>query len=275
MHPASSSERPAPLWPPHEVRTVCATFLALADEAAPGLVEGLYLRGSIAFGEWHAGRSDIDYVVVLAGRPGPGESALLEQVHARLAETFPRPPFDGFHLTWEDLAAGPVQVPDLPCTQAGLFHAEERLDVNPVSWHELAGRGVRVRGPDVVELDVWTDQHALREHTHANLEGYWAHEAAQLLLFPVEAARPDIVTWFVLGVPRLHHLLATDRLTTKDGAGAYAVEAFGEQWRLLVAEALTFRATGVALGAIEADELSAQVIEFTGSVIESGLAIRP
>ena len=32
-----------------EVRAVTDTFLSLADEAAPGLVEGLYLHGSIGF----------------------------------------------------------------------------------------------------------------------------------------------------------------------------------------------------------------------------------
>ena len=50
MHPADRWERPAPDWPPHEVRTVCDAFLAAVDDALPGFVEGLYLHGSLASG---------------------------------------------------------------------------------------------------------------------------------------------------------------------------------------------------------------------------------
>ena len=122
-------------------------------------------------------------------------------------------------------------------------------------------------------LQVWTDQQVLRAHTHGNLESYWAQEAATLRQFPDEASRPDVVSWCVLGVPRLHHLLATDRLTSKDGAGRHAVEAFGERWRPLVAEALAYRATGERAGALPDDRLSAAVIEFTDLVVRSGLEI--
>ncbi len=54
---------------PSQVRQVTDLFLSLADEAMPGLVEGLYLRGSLGFGEWYDDRSDIDYVAVLSDRP--------------------------------------------------------------------------------------------------------------------------------------------------------------------------------------------------------------
>jgi hypothetical protein len=252
---------------------VCENYLDLVDEAAPGLVEGLYLRGSLGFGEWYAGRSDIDFVAVTAARPDARQVEVLRAVHERLGDLFPAPAYDGFYATWDDLAKSAYQCPDVPCTLGGQWDDEGRFEVSPVSWHELAWHGVTIRGPRLDQVDVWTDQQALRAYTHANLREYWAGEVSALRQFPAEASRPDVVAWFVLGIPRLHHLLATDRLTSKDGAGRHAVEAFGERWRPLVAEALAYRATGERAGAIADDRLAAELVEFADLVVEAGLKI--
>ncbi|HLN75420.1 MAG TPA: hypothetical protein VK204_00165 [Nocardioidaceae bacterium] len=260
---------------PRPVREVTGLFLSLVDEAAPGLVEGLYLHGSLGFGEWYDGRSDIDYVAVLADRPDEKSVDLLRKVHDEVSSTFQRPPFDGFHLTWDDLARSPYSCPDLPCTQAGFFYDEARLDVHPVTWHELARHGVTVRGPDLPEVDIWTDDQALRRYTRENLGTYWREQADAIARFPAEAGKPDIVAWCVLGVSRLHHLLATGELTSKTGAGRYAAEAFGERWRLIITEALAVRVTGATSGAYEdAPERRAEdTIAFTDMVVGSGLAL--
>lgn len=235
MHPADSWERPAPGWPPHDVRTVCDAYLDAVDEALPGLVEGLYLHGSLGFGEWYA----------------------------------------GFCATWADLAAPAEVCPDVPCLLRGDWRDEGRFDVHVVTWHELARHGVTVRGPGLEEVDIWTDQRALRSYTHENLATYWADGVAGLARFPAEAVRADVVSWYVLGVPRLHHLLATDRLTSKKGGGAHAVAAFGERWRPLVTEALAYRATGERAGLLTDEQLAETVPEFAGLVVEAGLKIRP
>jgi hypothetical protein len=260
---------------PGPVQQVTGLFLSLADEAVPGLVEGLYLHGSLGFGEWYDGRSDIDYVAVLAGRPDDATVACLREIHDEVATTFQHPPFDGFHLTWDDLGRPPSACPDLPCTQAGLFHEDARLDVHPVTWHELARHGVPVRGPDLAEVDIWTDEQALRGYTHENLGSYWREQADALAQFPAEAGKPDIVCWCVLGVSRLHHLLATGALTSKTGAGRYAVTAFGEEWRLIVTEALAVRVTGETSGCYDDDpEARARdTIAFTDMVVRDGLAL--
>ncbi len=257
---------------PEPVAQLTAAFLELADEAAPGLVEGLYLHGSLGFGEWYDGRSDVDFVAVTAERPGQATVEALRGIHARLADAFPRPPFDGPHVTWSDLARSPLDCPDVPCTIAGRWGIG-RVDLHPVTWHELARHGVHVRGPELDDVDLWTDPDELRAYTRGNLASYWQPLVNDLT--PAAAADPDAMAWFVLGPARLHHLLAKGELTSKTGAGEYLVDAFGERWRLVAAEALAYRVTGEPLGVLAPEDLGARVTELARLVVEDGLAIAP
>ena len=280
MHPAHGSDRPRTIWPPDQVRTVTSQHLDLVDEVLPGLVEGLYLHGSIGFGEWYDGRSDVDFVAVTAERPDEATVAALREVHARVGETFPRPSYDGLYVTWADLARPPADCPDVPCSLPAAHGGERkvgRFDLNPVTWHELAWHGVHVRGPALEDVDVWTDT--------GRAAGVLAREPDRLLGWagpPAAAAprgggRPDIVAWFVLGVPRLHHAIATGRLTSKDGAGHHAVATFGERWRPVVAEAMTYRALGEPSGRYDGQEalLAEETAAFAELALESALALRP
>jgi hypothetical protein len=124
----------------------------------------------------------------------------------------------------------------------GTFRRADRSDVNPVSWHELARHGIAIRGGELSDDNVWTDDAALRAYSHANLTSYWNRVLEQLRQHPVEAAAPEAASWCVLGVSRLHHLLATGMLTSKSGAGRYALTTFDPRWRSIVLEALRARA---------------------------------
>jgi hypothetical protein len=262
---------------PAEVTAVTGRFLDLIDASAAGLVTGLYLRGSLAFEEYFPGQSDIDFTAVLAERPGADQLTALASAHAAVHDEYPGPHFDGFHLLRADLAGRPEECPDLPCMFDGSFRPAGRFDVNPVSWHELARRAVAIRGPAVTDGDVWTDDEALRAYSHGNLTSYWAGIAERLRWGPDAAVTPWAVAWCVLGVSRLHHLLATGALTSKSGAGRYALTAFGPRWQPIVREALRVRERPADVSQYEddPDSRSRDTREFTSMAIESGLALRP
>src|ERR1041384_5003176 len=101
---------------PAEVSRTVESFLTTVESAAPGLITGLYLVGSVALNDFHArgagrGRlstaSDIDFVAVTERRATPVEVTAMTEAHARTVATFPRPSFDGAVLTVADLAGGP------------------------------------------------------------------------------------------------------------------------------------------------------------------------
>jgi hypothetical protein len=244
---------------PVEVGRSVAQFLMAADELAPGLVTGFYLVGSVALGDFHSrgtGRgplrtaSDIDFVAVTDRRvePDSRDMAALAGAHARTVARFPRPHLDGPILTLADLAAGPDDCPGVPCAQQSRFTPAGRSGVNPVTFCELAWHGIAVRGPQPLELDLWADRDGLRAFTADNLRTYWRPWWRQKKQLSPSALAIGLSAWFpvwaVLGVSRLHHLLATGAMTSKCGAGRYAQQVFDPGWRRIIAESRYLRTAG-------------------------------
>jgi hypothetical protein len=273
---------------PVEVGRSVELFLTTVDELAPGLVTGFYLVGSVALGDFHArgagrGRlstaSDIDFVAVTDHRPEQGSRALaaLAEAHDRTVARFPRPHFDGAVLTRADLATGPDGCPDVPCSQEGRFTAAGRSGINPVTFCELAWHGIAVRGGE--PAGVWADRDALHAFTADNLRAYWRpwwqrSKRPHPLAFAIGLSAWFPV-WAVLGVSRLHHLLATGTLTSKCGAGRYALEAFDPRWRRIVAESLWLRTQGAEGSRGYRNPLARRrdTLAFVDTVIEDALAL--
>ncbi|WP_405983329.1 hypothetical protein [Streptomyces sp. NBC_00872] len=260
---------------PTEAQQVTDTFLAAIDHFAPGLVRGLYLHGSLGFGEFYADRSDVDFVALLAARPDSDALEALAASHRQVSRRHGRPHFDGFHVLAEDLVRSPMDCPDVPCAQAGVCQDAGRFDVNPVTWHELARHGVTLRGPALTEADVWTNDSALRAYTHDNLTTYWTGVADTLTEHPEEASSSEATEWCVLGVSRLHHLLATGTLASKSGGGRHALNVFEPAWHPIITEALRARETPGTASAYDADPTrrGRDTADFTAMAVKAGLAL--
>lgn len=240
MHGESGSARRRVAHP--SVEAVVRAFLASADRSRPGLVEGLYLTGSIALGDFRPGRSDVDFVAVTARRLTAEDVVALRQAHAETRAQHARPYFDGVHVTWQDLAAGYASCPAVPYTLRGKFRTDDAFEVNPVTWAVLTRHAVPVRGPVPGGFEVGVDRAALYDWTLGNLDGYWrrwhtAHRAP-LSLTGLAALGGWATAWGVLGVSRLHHTAATGEIVSKSAAGRYALETFAPEWHPVIEEAL-------------------------------------
>ncbi|MFB8762589.1 aminoglycoside adenylyltransferase domain-containing protein [Nocardiopsis alba] len=227
------------------VQTLTQAFLANADQEAPGLVQGLYLTGSVALGDFRPHASDVDFVVVTERSPEGPELDALRRIHARTRHQVSDPQFNGIHVTWEELNRDPGECGPVPSVINGRFRPHAGADVNPVTWHVLADRGVTVRGPHPIELDVWDEPESLRTWSLGSLDEHWRRwrEKAGRLVTPRGLAVLGSLapSWSVLSVSRLHFTLKTGEITSKSGAGAYALHAFPERWQRIVNECLRVR----------------------------------
>jgi hypothetical protein len=199
-------------------------------------VEGLYLQGSVALGDYRPKVSDIDFVAVTGG---PVDLDTLRQIHRA---GLPR--FEGLYVGWDDLRRDPARSPAGLAVHGRRVHDNSRFERHLVTWHVLAQGGVAVRGPATSTVDIFTDWPRLALSTVDNLEEYWrpwARRAAGVLGLTGWA-----VSWGVLGVARLRHSLAAGRVTSKTAAAGFAIDAYGPRWRPIVEEALRIRVGGPA-----------------------------
>jgi hypothetical protein len=236
-HPATQPGRPEL---PAVVLEVCDVHVAALEAALPGFLDGLHLHGSIGFGgEFHL-TSDVDFVATCTRRATDDDVEVLRHVHSELARRWPSPAYDGFYLLESDLAGRPEDVPEGPGVLHEWFDVGHHADIQIVTWHELRHHGITMHGKDLRDIEIHTDEAALRAATRENLETFWRAQLQAMEHHPREASLPQAAEWGGLGPPRLHHLLATGRLTSKSGAGRWALDAF-PQHREIVLEALRVR----------------------------------
>jgi hypothetical protein len=228
------------------------------DRAVPDLVEGLYLTGSVAMGDFRSGRgptrwapsgaarSDVDFVALVRARPDDDAVAALTGVHRRLAGRRGRPPVEGVYLTRADLAGDPVDATGLVHTHGGRVGRDGAGQ--PVLWQEMAQLAVAVRGPDRAELDVSTDRGRLDGWLRGNLDGYWRrwHAACSRAASPAGLLGLThwLPVWGVLGVARIDHTLRTGLVCSKTAAGRAALEVFDPRWHRVLDECLRLRTGG-------------------------------
>jgi hypothetical protein len=177
---------------------------------AVGLVDALWVGGSLATGDYVPGVSDIDLVAVTP-RPLTGESLeRVVQIH-------------------EELDAGPAKGMDLGCQYADI----ERLSVDAVehpTWThgelvdrsvslvtraELVLHGFPILGPAPSQLLPPVTPDDVRAAARAELVGYWSYAARRPQMF---WRHPVMVDLGLTAMARGRHALGMGELLTKTAA---------------------------------------------------------
>ncbi|HEX6506934.1 MAG TPA: nucleotidyltransferase domain-containing protein [Chloroflexota bacterium] len=225
------------------ITSLTARYLQLADEALPGRIEGLYIVGSVALGDYQAGRSDIDFVTVLRSELSSEELAAVERVHRLLGIPIPKPWFDGIYVTWEDLTRNPQEITVAPHTHEGRFERSRGFEANPSVWITLGHHSHAIRGP--APPAVWHDVDVVRSWNVGNLNSYWrglVKRGRQFIPHIGDHIVEQAVVWCVPGVSRMHYTIATGDTISKADACRYALAMFPERWHTLIGEAQALQA---------------------------------
>lgn len=223
---------------PREVRRATAAYLRAADRLLPGRLVGCYLVGSTALGAYRRGRSDIDLIAVL-GEGQLADGALLRRLrllHASQAGRVLTAAVSArrVHATC-NVSFVPAEQMSLPVRRIAPvashngheFFPGAAFDVNPVMWQVLADHGIALRGPAPRRWGLQPEPDALTSWTVANLQSYWAGQLDRLRA-GTRPLHPITVEWNVLGPLRLHATIATGQVLSKDEAGAYGEQLFGD-----------------------------------------------
>ncbi len=218
-------------------------YLELLGPALGSAVDGIYLTGSAALGDWLPGRSDLD-ILTVASRPlGPPDLDSLATLHTSAQG---RPYLDAVYVCRADVGARlPPEHRGLPHAIDGVFQ-RDGYRPDPVLWAMLDRHGLTIQGPSAIDLGAGPEPGWLREWNLGNLDTYWRWWAADARTRRADRD-PDVplsagvVTDALLGPGRLHYTIATGDLLAKTAAADYTAEHFpdyaeplarAKKWRL-------------------------------------------
>lgn len=224
-------------------RRQLGAFVEAVDALAPGRLEGLYLYGSAALGDYRRGQSDLDVVAVSTS---PWTSDVLDglaAVHARLAGDPTLPALDALYATWAELCADPAAAV-APGALGGVLQARGAFDANWAVWETLRRHPLRLRGPG--RPAVAQDADGLRAFCLANLQTYWLPLAsrAEAALEARPEAGAATLSWCVPGVLRLAYTIGLGDIASKSAALGWGLEHADKRWRPLLRRALALRQGG-------------------------------
>ena len=230
-----------------EVDLAANHLIALLERHMPGFIESLTLIGSAADGDFRPGKSDLDFVAVLARPISEAVVEGLVVVHRLYGSDLTLSTLDGIWVTAAELAAGPDATPEGPSTRDGQFLERAAGNRNPVTWLALRDASLTILGT-LDRTAIRHDPSRLRSWTRENVESYWAPWLAQSREFlsgsGIATLRASAVMWGVLGISRLHYTLATGRIASKSEAGEHALAVFEPRWHPIIEEALRIRRGG-------------------------------
>jgi len=215
---------------PYEYQSELDAYLRALDRFLPDAVEGVYLTGSAALGDYRHGQSDLDLLTLTTRPLTEPELAALDEAHKEL-EQGRQPHLDAVYIPREFVgklppqeAAGHAYVVD------GEFkRGHDSQDL--VIWAILDQCGITLRGPEAKSLDAAPDRAEFAAWNLGNLQDYWRAQAqeARPVLGERDAGaefRTYAAVWFGTGPGRLHRTIATGEIISKSRSTEYSAELF-------------------------------------------------
>jgi hypothetical protein len=226
---------------PTEVTDILNIFLVGVQDALKDNLVGIYLRGSLALGDFDPETSDLDLLAVTEQPVAEAEFAALASLHAQIG-TLPNPYANELEITYLDRAALRRFQPGLSHPTLGrgetLIRSEHHTNWLLERW-AVRERGVTLLGPEPQALIDPIAAEELYQAVRLRLND-WADWARTL-------GEPD---W---QVPRKHqaypvetmcrvlYMLTNRELSSKPQAVAWALQILPEPWRATVERSQTWR----------------------------------
>lgn len=229
---------------PHPADKILVRFISQLLDVQKDLIEGVYLTGSILLGDFHPGKSDIDFIVLLRQIPDRATLSGYKNIHKRIQQKFRKPRLNGYYLTAEDIRMSEDKR-GLPSFFEGKWYFNRPFELRMVTLFELANASLTIYGRPAVDLPTKIGLGEVHAQLYQNINTYWAgwvkeHSSisrAGLLL----ALFPRLTEWGILGVARQLYTLETGKIASKIDAGYYALERSPDSFKDIILTAIDAR----------------------------------
>ncbi len=214
-------------------------------EILKGIVEGVYVTGSIALEAYYKGKSDIDFTVVVSRNLNDTEIKDIYNLHKRIENLYPKLVMEGHYITADVLGKLPNEVNPVPVYYGGKLKPASFEGINMVTWFTLRRYGVTLYGKSTDQLNFEVDINLLKEKMHENLNTYWANwnnSIRKLLsINGLSSLFSEKIEWGILGISRLYYTFMENDITSKDKAGEYAMNCTPKAYNRILKEAIRLR----------------------------------
>jgi len=230
---------------PNDVKTIIEEYLNKVDSRLPNLVVGLYIYGSISLGAYTKGLSDIDFLAVTDHIISKSELAVLKKIHLEIKKKFKDTDFMGYYVLVNELEDNYNQKNN-PFFVDGVLKEYEKFDFNSIDAYQLKKFGITIRGKEISDYSFSINMDELLKMMKVNLNTYWVNwlRGSRNLLSPmglVTIFSLNAIDWGVLGVTRQYYSFMNRDITSKEGAGEYALLNLPEKWHKIVRESMRQR----------------------------------
>lgn len=228
---------------PTIVNQLIKNYTELLHEELPDTIEGIYLHGSIALNAFD-NSSDVDFLTITKRPLIQEDIQALKQIHQIIAKKYEKPEMDGMYLQQSEIGIN-TETSNTPFYNSRVMHSSGAFNQNPVTWWTFKHYGIRITGPAIEELKMEVKPADLIKYVHTNMNAYWKNriENYKSLDFTAvpDALIDEEIEWSVLGVLRQFYTIKEYDITSKLGAGKYALDHLSNKWSNIIHEAISIR----------------------------------
>lgn len=231
---------------PEKVKEILDEHIKMIELSLPNYLESYYIYGSVVLGAFNYGKSDIDFLAVVKRKVTEADINILHKIHGDMQKKFHKTILDGMYLLKDDI--GSLNKCEIPCLRFndGEFKGFRTFDRNSVDAFEIKQYGISVKGQEIDSLNYTVNFDILISNMRDNLNTYWLKWANAYRRFPsIEyinlLVSPKVIEWGVLGVSRLYYTFMEKDITSKVGAGEYALQTVPQKWHKIINESMRLR----------------------------------
>ncbi|MDF2891147.1 MAG: hypothetical protein K0R80_1514 [Clostridia bacterium] len=231
---------------PESVNMILTEYFTIFEARLPNLLEAYYIYGSICLGAFEYGFSDIDFIAVVKRQTTEADMAILKEIHKYIKKKFPKTDLMGLYVMQTDLQMHHKNKKSCPCFIDGMFKGLEKFDQNSIDAYQLKKYGVTMKGLDIESYNYEVDWDILMQNMIDNLNTYWLNwlnscKKPLSIKYLGSFFNLNMIEWGVLGVTRLYYTFKERDITSKLGAGEYALRMVPQRWHKIIHESMRLR----------------------------------
>jgi len=228
---------------------------------------GLYLTGSLTYGDFDLGSSDIDFLAIMNQRLAAEKFEQIKSMHEQIGKTHPKwaKRMEGSYITKAMLEEAPP--PKKPSTPRPYFNEGKFWQPDPVygnEWtinlHVLYERGISLIGPDVRTVINPVSIETVREASKMDLYEEWIPKLRDDIFFQ----NSHYQAYLILTLCRILYRAGHNGVASKKVASTWVKKELGEPWSGLIEKAENWH-HGVELDSAEETK---KFIKFVASKIK-------